>query len=85
MRPDLPPEMEHGRPAGPIAPARDASVAGRLARTIRAVAVAVFAAMGLVALADMALTVADPARPMQVAHLAVDWLARLGGLLIGIF
>ncbi len=40
---------------------------------------------GLVALADMALTVADPDRPMRVAHLAVDWLARLGGLLLGVF
>lgn len=77
--------MEGGRPAGPIAPARGEPLAGRLARALRAVALGVFAAMGLVALADMALTVADPARPMQVAHLAVDWLARLGGLLIGIF
>lgn len=91
MRPDAPEDMpgdvpgdtRSGRPAGLGFPAHDHGVGARILLAGKTVVLGIFACMGLVAVVDMALTVAAPDRPMQVAHLVFDKLLHLGGLIIG--
>lgn len=82
---DLPGEARPERPAGLGFPAHDHGIGARILLAGKTVVVGIFACMGLVAVVDMALTVAAPERPMQVAHLVFERLLHLGGLIIGVF
>ena len=89
MRPDpfedapAPQPERRDIPGGPVHERHGDSVGARLGRIGKTVIVGIFAAVGLVAVIDMALTVADPSRPMQVAHLVFGDLARVAGLIFG--
>lgn len=85
MRADLEEDTPRERPAGPIVPAHDHGVGPRLARLAKALVLGIFGMIGLVAVIDMALTVADPSRPMQVAHLVFGDLVRWAGPIFGAF
>lgn len=85
MRPAPEEDAPLERPAGPIIPAHGDGLGPRLARLAKALVLGIFGMIGLVAVIDMALTVADPARPMQVAHLVFGDLVRWAGPIFGAF